>query len=203
MLDIFNKFIDYILPPHPSVLALRQEKSDNFIRFFAPQKYGNCFTLSEYHNKLINSAIIANKFHNDRHASKLLAVLLDQWLYTLPKKQTVFIPIPLSKQREKERGYNQVLNILQAMETRENVSIINLLHKAKDTTPQTKLNRQERLNNMTNVFVFSSANLTLQDKRLVLVDDVVTTGTTMRSAYQVLSENVPKDTEIICLALAH
>jgi len=43
----------------------------------------------------------------------------------------------------------------------------------------------------------------LQSYRIVLVDDVITTGATMSSAHKILKENLPAGTEILCLALAH
>ncbi len=203
MLDIFTKLIDCLLPPHSSVLKLRREKVENFNRLFRPQIYKDTLVLSDYSSELIKLAIKANKFHKDNHASKLLATLLNKWLGTLSKKPTILIPIPLSKQREKERGYNQVVRILQNLERRDNILILNLLRKIKDTTPQTKLNRQQRLHNMENVFVFDKPDTDLQSYRVILIDDVITTGTTISSAYKVLKGNLPEGTEILCLALAH
>ena len=203
MLDIFTKLLDHLLPPHPSILRLRKEKPEDFLHFFSPQKYGNCVYLSNYSNNLINLAIKANKFHNNHHASKLLSTLLNKWLKSLPKKPTILVPIPLTKKHERDRGYNQVLRILQNLETNEQNLILNLLSKTRDTVSQTKLNRQQRLNNQAGVFGFAKPDIDIKSYRVILVDDVVTTGATMSSAYKVLRKNLPKDTEILCLALAH
>jgi competence protein ComFC len=78
-----------------------------------------------------------------------------------------------------------------------------LLIRKIDTIPQTKMDRDERLNNMTNVFAFIEPDIDLQSYRIVLVDDVITTGATISSAHKILKENLPSGTEILCLALAH
>ena len=203
MLDIFTRLLDYLLPPHPSVLRLRKEKPEDFLHFFSPQKYGNCVYLSDYSNNLINLAIKANKFHNNHHASKLLSTLLNKWLKSLPKKTTILVPIPLTKNHEHDRGYNQVLRILQNLDMNEQNLILNLLSKTKETVSQTKLDRQQRLHNLDDAFTFIKPNIDIKSYRIVLIDDVVTTGATMSSAYKVLQKNLPKDIEILCLALAH
>jgi len=203
MLDILRNFFDTLLPPHPTILSLRPETPEKFLRLYSTKTFQNCVTLSSYKQGIIKSAIKANKFHNNTHASKLLAKLLEKWLFSLPEKPTVFVSIPLSSIREKERGYNQVDRILTNLAKLDNCLIKKLLIRKIDTIPQTKMDRGERLNNMTNVFAFIEPDIDLQSYRIVLVDDVITTGATMSSAHKILKENLPAGTEILCLALAH
>ena len=96
-----------------------------------------------------------------------------------------------------------IIKLIKNNNNNKNILLKNLLIRIKDTRPQTKMNRDERLGNMNDVFVFQGTDINLQSYRLVLIDDVVTTGATMSSAYKVLKGNLPKDTEIVCLALTH
>lgn len=203
MLDILRKFFDALLPPHPTTLSLRLETPEKFSRLFSSGNFRNIISLSNYKNEVIKAAVKANKFHNDQHAATLLAALIEKWLKDNPAKLTVFVPIPLSRVREKNRGYNQVTRVLEKVSATENILVKNLLVRTKDTLPQTKMGRHERLNNMNGVFAFREPDIDLKDYRIILVDDVVTTGTTLSSAHQVLTENLSKDLEIRCLALAH
>lgn len=203
MLDIFYRLLDIVIPPHSSVLQLRTETQETFVRFFSPRVVNNCFVLSEYKEPTIRLAINANKFHNDYHSAKLLASLFNKWLISLPDKPTILVPIPLSKEREKDRGYNQVARILDRLIVSENTKIKNILTRYINTSPQTQKDRKHRLAEMNNVFRYRPQNLKLNDYRIILVDDVITTGATISSAYKVLRKNLPSDTEILCLALAH
>ena len=70
-------------------------------------------SLSHFSDQRIRALVHLNKFHSNANVQKLLAVLLFKYLETLPAKEYVLIPIPLSKQRERTRGYNQVTRIAQ------------------------------------------------------------------------------------------
>ncbi len=202
MLNIFLQISDLIAPPHESIAVLRKETNDTFLRFFSPQKITGIVALSTYSNSLIRASITANKFHNYHASAKLLANLLNHWLCTLPNKPTVIVPIPLSKQRQKERGYNQVTRVLENLPNK-NFEILTFLDRHKDTVPQTSLTRGERFKNMVDVFSLNHNSKDLSGYRIIIIDDVTTTGATLRSALLTLKPNIPPDCEIICLALAH
>ena len=95
--------------------------------------------------------------------------------------------VPLFKKKEKERGFNQAYLIAQEISKITKEPVINLLEKTKDTLSQTDLNRKERIENVRESFslrkpVFS-ANFSI-----LLVDDIWTTGATMRECCQVLKK---------------
>lgn len=204
MLDIFVRIFDTILPPHKSVLILRNETPEKFKRFYLPQKLSHSTSLADYSEIKIRMAITANKFHNHQKASRLLASLIELWLTKQTNKNLIFIPIPLGKKRQKERGFNQVTRILENVNN-HNLQIENLLIRTRDTTPQTQLDRSLRFQNVTGVFSLQKqTTLTdLENYHLILIDDVITTGATMKEAYDTLKANLPTNTEVTCLALAH
>jgi ComF family protein len=203
MLDIFSKIVDTLFPLHESVRHLKVETTDNFVRHFSPHRFANCIALSDYNNPTIKDAITANKFHDFEKAADLLSTLVEHWLQTLPAQPTILVPIPLSPKRLKSRGYNQVLRVLEKTQNK-NVEIIeDLLIRSKETRPQTSLNRDGRFKNMEEAFIYMSTERKLTGYRIVIIDDVVTTGATMHVAQSTLRMNLPENTEIICVALAH
>jgi ComF family protein len=95
------------------------------------------------------------------------------------------LPMPLSAQRLKTRGFNQALVLAQHIAPHK----INthLLLRIKDTPPQSTLNRQERLSSVKDAFAVNPLLVAqIKGTRLVLVDDVMTSGASLFSAAKVL-----------------
>jgi ComF family protein len=198
MMDIFQQLLDLLFPYPRDIKYLKDLKDFDFESLFAPRYFLGNFVLSEYQHPVIKAAITANKFHNYEPASSILAVLVNHWSKTIPETNTIFVPIPLSKEREKDRGYNQVTRVLNESKTNH----LPLLTRTKHTKPQTSLNRTERFNNMHDVF---SANIPkdFNYSQVVIIDDVVTTGATLRAAKSTLEKELPHHCKIICVAIAH
>lgn len=198
MLDILYNFLDTLFPRSVEQKLLAQETSENFVRHFSPERTIGAYTLTSYDNSVIKAAITANKFHDHEEAAKLLATLIDHWHSTLPTANTIYVPIPLSTKRERSRGYNQVARIL----SYSSVTTAPLLNRNRDTKPQTLLKRTERFSNMHEAFA-ATIPKKFPYTRVVIVDDVVTTGATMRAAREALEPHLPPDCKIICVAIAH
>lgn len=198
MLDIFVHFFDTIFPPQADIKILKGEDGERFLRHFTPHRYLDTIALSSYDTPAIKAAITANKFHDYEPAATLLASLLTHWHSTQPETDTIYVSIPLSKERERSRGYNQVTRVIEA----SRVPATSIINRIKHTKPQTSLNRTERFANMHDVFAVSIPKK-FPYKRVVIVDDVVTTGATLRAAREVLESHLPTDCQIICIALAH
>ncbi len=202
MLNIFLKIYDTIFPPHQCLLQIQGETKDSFVRFLRPQKIPGVIYLSDFQIKSINSAITANKFYNSTHASQILGSILATWLKDLPSGKTALVPIPLSYARQKERGYNQVTRILENIDI-DNFVVLEVLEKTRHTVPQTSLSRKERLKNINGAFSIKNKSELADFNRIIIIDDVVTTGTTLKVAKVTLLPYVKDDQELICLAIAH
>ena len=99
----------------------------------------------------------------------------------------VLIPIPLSFQRLSERGFNQSLVLSQQL-SREKTLTSSLL-RMRNTLAQSSLPRNERLTNLKGAFAvapFMAAQL--RGQRILLIDDVMTSGATLNAAAQVLKQ---------------
>ncbi|QJC57441.1 hypothetical protein HC248_02769 [Polaromonas vacuolata] len=114
------------------------------------------------------------------------------------------IPIPLSAQRLQERGFNQTWELARALSTQSRShakSRANLLLRVRHTLPQTSLDRKARLLNLKGAFhVDPLLTSELSGKRVLLVDDVMTSGASMFSAAQALKAGGAA--EVIAVAFA-
>ncbi len=123
----------------------------------------------------VKKAIKAIKYrYISKLASEFVSLIPD---IKLPKG--ILIPIPLHVSRFRYRGFNQAEEFGKLLQIPMRTDI---LRRTKATPPQAEMKRKERLENMKNVFRVDA----LPHQRIVLFDDVFTTGATMRSAANVL-----------------
>lgn len=112
------------------------------------------------------------------------------------------VPIPLHRKRLYERGYNQstqlALGISQVVEAPVDES---LLRRPYATRPQTSLSRSKRWHNVKDAFTTDAAR-DLGQQRLLLVDDVLTTGATALAAAAALKESGASSVHLAVLAMA-
>lgn len=96
------------------------------------------------------------------------------------------IPLPLHADKEFKRGYNQAEVLCRGIEKTSNIKLASrLLLRRKYTETQTKKHRAERWENVEDSFIVTNET-TLQNRHVLLVDDVVTTGATLESGAQAL-----------------
>lgn len=117
----------------------------------------------------------------------------------------VLIPVPLDKKKIKLRGYNQSEEIAKELSKVLQIPVIsNILIKTKPTKPQMELNKSEREKNLKDAFAIKNCGtLGLPQffgKKVFLVDDVYTTGSTMEECAKVLKESGAKQVWGIALA---
>jgi ComF family protein len=159
------------------------------------------FFLSHYADKSIRALIHEAKFHGNARANTLLNILVVKYLEKHVGKFDLIIPIPLSRARMRARGYNQVLEIINSGAEKLHIPIeTTVLVRERDTCPQSELSRSERLTNLHDAFNVVHGEK-IKGAHILLIDDVSTTGTTLKTAKAMLLPFKPAS--ITLLAIAH
>ncbi len=96
------------------------------------------------------------------------------------------VPIPQSPEKERERGYNPAVLLGEELSKATRISLVNLVEKINPTQPQMSLTREERFKNPKGAYQVGEG-VTLP-RKLVLVDDVFTTGSTLEECARVLKK---------------
>jgi ComF family protein len=97
------------------------------------------------------------------------------------------VPVPLHPARQRERGFNQAALLAAALRRSRNLPVCNVLQRTRYTATQTQFDRNERMENLRGAFRLRRGS-NVQDLRMLLVDDVLTTGSTLSECASVLLE---------------
>lgn len=129
-------------------------------------------------------------------------VIQNELAYKILYQNSVIVPIPLHKARSRKRGYNQSEMLSQGLSEKLEIPILDLLERVKNTKRQVGLSKKEREENIKDAFGVKSSKLKVQSFDIVfLVDDVVTSGATLKEAANVLKRAGVK--KVYGLTLAH
>lgn len=156
---------------------------------------------------LIRKEIISFKFKDKPYKYKAISkfiienyILKDSKIFQILNNYDVIIPVPISSKRFKERGYNQAeLVAKEIAKTLKKQLITNYLYKNKNIAPQSTLNKEEREENIKGVYKLKN-KVALLDKKVLLIDDIYTTGSTVNECSKVLEEAMPSKIGIITIA---
>lgn len=143
------------------------------------------------YNQFCKEVIARFKYRGDYQLSYPLAEMLQEKLDRL--NYDFLVPIPLSPERKYERGFNQSEALINAL-GRQPLSILTRIHSEK----QSKKSRNERIS-LPQVFQLTDS-AAIQDKCLVIIDDIYTTGSTLRHAAKLLKESGAKEVTSLTIA---
>ena len=148
---------------------------------------GNFYYVYIY-EKAIRQIISDYKLRNRKDLAKDIAYLIKKPIFELIEREKIdtIIPVPISQEREIERGFNQIENLLECLDIRykkiERIKNTKHMYSIKDNA------KRER--NVEKAFM---SHLSLENKNVLIVDDIVTSGATIHS----ISEELRKDNENI------
>lgn len=211
-MNFFNMALDFIFPP---ICGICGEINKNYICtkcYKDIRKLEKCIT-NKYNNKYysehlyifkyegtIRKRIIEYKFEDKAYLYKTFSEIFikNKTVCNYIKKYDVLIPVPISNKRK--RGYNQSELICKELSTKLDVPIcMNVVIKYKDNKSQSTLNKIERIKNVENVYIIKNINK-IKDKKVLLVDDIYTTGSTVNEIANNLIKSGVKDVGIITIA---
>lgn len=157
---------------------------------------------SNYDDQIIRNLVHCYKYKNFNGISAVLGDILNDYVQTanLPVNDFSVSYIPLHFIRENNRGFNQSKLLAEIISKNFNLELVDVLVKTKNNPPQAKSkNREERKNNISGAFQAINPEK-INDKNIVLIDDVYTSGATMSEAAHVLKQNGAN--KIIALVVA-
>lgn len=153
-----------------------------------PKHYVRGYPVFNY-TESIQKGVMAFKYHNRREYAEFYGEEI--WNRFEPDFQRIrldgILPVPLHWRKQRSRGYNQAELLAQYLSRQMQVPMYSgLLVRRIYTTPQKELNDRERLNNLKKAFLFHKNDVKLN--RILLVDDIYTTGATIEACAEVLRQ---------------
>jgi len=166
-------------------------------KFFDEHAY-----IFEY-NSIIREKIIEYKFKNKPYLGKMFSEFFvkNEKMCGFFEKYDIIIPVPMTNKKIKERGYNQTEIIAKIIS--QNITNItmqkNVLIKYKNNKVQSQLNKEQRQQNVQNVYELNNEEI-IKNKNILILDDIYTTGATCNECVKTLRNAQPKKIGIITIA---
>lgn len=136
--------------------------------------------------------------------ARSLAPLFAPIFMTASARADVIVPMPLHWRRQSARGFNQAALLAREARYDRDVPIDEIpLRRARATAPQTGMNARDRATNVADAFAVPPRHRArVADRRILVVDDIVTTGATMAAAARALLDAGASAVSGLCLARA-
>ena len=166
------------------------------------KKYFNEHLYIFEYEGIIRRIILKYKFQDKAYLYKTFVnfLLKNKNFFEFIKKYDTIIPVPINRKRRALRGYNQSELIAKEIASFSNLKMeTNCLFKIKDVIEQSKLNKEERQKNIQGVYELRNKEK-LYKKKILLVDDIYTTGSTVNECSKVLRGAKPKQIGIFTIA---
>ncbi len=163
-----------------------------------PPPFDRCLTPFLYRNP-ITDLVNGLKFHKRLQYGRVLSGLLREFLeQRVRDRPQLLIPVPLHPARQRERGYNQALELARPLGHRFRIPVdINHCLRTRPTLPQSALTLKARKTNIRGAFTLEN---TLRADHVALIDDVVTTGNTVAELTRLLKRDGVERVEVWALA---
>lgn len=189
-------FITEEAPDHLCGQCLNEPPPFRHARAWAHYQYGGSSI------QPVSQAIQQFKYHRDLSVGKMLADLAASQYPFGAESYDVIIPVPLHLERLRWRGFNQAVILSRSIGTTHNIMVDPfLLERSRPTVPQTQLTGKERRTNVKGAFTIAAAN-TVKGKRILLVDDVYTSGATVHECAETLMGAGAQSVDVFTLARA-
>jgi competence protein ComFC len=193
--DLCLKGLPRIVPPFCDVCAEPYDGAitDSF-------RCGNCAGLKLHFDHAVcayraddavRELVHRFKYQRELHLRGVLGALLaatleDPRLAGIDQTQWLLVPVPLHHARRREREYNQAWELCREMARSHRLSALEALQRVRATVPQASLTRHQRLENLQGAFRLRVPAARLTGRNVLLVDDVLTTGSTASECARIL-----------------
>ncbi len=168
-----------------------------FERSYRPEQLFVLFYYDKFSN--YKNLVYLVKYHSYRKLGVWLGRMLGEKMKSGCRADCI-VPVPLHKKREKQRGFNQALEIARGINEVLHIELMeHAVERVKNTVSQTGKNAAERLKNVEDIFVLPYPEQ-VQGRHVLLVDDVITTGATIGSCLRVIASAGDVQFTLGCLA---
>ncbi|MFH1361317.1 MAG: ComF family protein, partial [bacterium] len=204
MKKIFESALDLIFPPKCEVCKKPGREHlcpECFaeIKFMKPHM--GIYSVAVYEG-VLRQAIRRFKFNKRKKLAQPLGVLMVQYLSQTPlemKELDLIIPVPLHKKRHQERGFNQAEHLANVVGKYHEIPVQPVLERVKNTLANFDLPREKRFHNIREAFQVTD-QAAVENKRVLLLDDIYTTGATIAECSATLKKAGAKRIEILTLS---
>lgn len=155
------------------------------------------------YENIVREKIIEYKFKEKTYLHNTFEkiILNDEKIYSFLKKYDIILPVPLYKNKKLERGYNQTELIARDLAKDLKLTMRNnILKKVKNTKMQSTLTKKERIENIKDAFCITDEKL-IENKKLIVFDDIYTTGNTLNECSKILKKAKAKEIAILTIAI--
>lgn len=205
--------LDFLFPPTCSVCGKldknwlcenckkrieRLEKSE--LVDIENKKYEKLLYIFKYES-LIRKLILKYKFSGQGYLCNLFSnvIINNKNNQKILKEYDLIIPVPMYEKKRSKRGYNQTELIAEKIATSLNIEYSKCIEKVINTTTQSKLGGKSRQSNIQHAF-FIKNDIEVEDKKIILLDDIYTTGATSEECSRILKNSGAKEVLILVLA---
>lgn len=150
----------------------------------------------------IRRIILQYKFQENSYLYKTIVnfLLKNKKMFEIIKTYDTIVPVPISKKRKRTRGYNQSYLIAKDIANIVGIKLENrVLFKIKNIIEQSKLNKEDRLENIKGVYEIRNIKRVM-NKKILLFDDIYTTGSTANECCRILKKANPKKIGVLTIA---
>ena len=140
------------------------------------------------------------KIHLAHELGRLLKTGLDDTRFEPYLANGILVPVPLHQKRLRKRKFNQSEELASSLRKLTGMTVANALKRRRNTATQTRYSRGERLKNLLGAFELKTTfKSTIRNQKIILVDDVFTTGSTANECTKVMLEHGADSVAILTL----
>ncbi|OGC24167.1 hypothetical protein A3J90_00700 [candidate division WOR-1 bacterium RIFOXYC2_FULL_37_10] len=205
-MQFLKAILDLVFPPKCEICNslgpdLFCKKCFAQISYLKPSTFVH--SIGIYENAL-KKAIKKFKYGKKTELAKPLGEIMARYIQSNLGRQFIdfFVPVPLYHKRYHERGFNQSellshqISIMMGIPT-----VIGLLYRLRETIPQFDLPKKDRFKNVKGAFAVTAPSF-VENRKIALIDDIYTTGSTISECTKVLREAGAQEVHIITLSRA-
>lgn len=155
------------------------------------------------YKEVCREAVLRWKYKGIRKYAKSYAQLFINEVEVLKKINVdALIPVPLAPSRLKKRGFNQALDLANEIGNLTGIPVYDCLKRIKNTKPQSQCSREERLKNIVGSIALKGETTSYPElKQVAIIDDIYTTGATIRECIRVVRESLRLKNENVVLLI--